>query len=468
MSRPQRRHVVVVGDLLLDRDLVGTTERVCPDAPVPVVDVGGVSEGPGGAGLTALLCRAEDVAVTLVAPVADDAGGERLLALLRDGGVEVIALGHEGATRCKTRVRAGGQTVVRLDEGGPGSPVGPLPVSAVEAVREADAVLVSDYGAGLSDHDGLRGALVARIGRQRGPAGHTVWDPHPRGGAPVPGCTLVTPNLAEALAATGQPAGTTPDLVALALHERWGAVATCVTAGPSGAWLADGAGNVSCVPAGHAERGDPCGAGDRFAAASAVALAHGLLVSEAVGVAVHAATRWVRDGGAAGFRDGLHGVPGREAPEEEDARGDGGQDVATRTRAAGGVLVATGGCFDVLHAGHVSCLEAARGLGDALVVLLNSDESVRRLKGPGRPVQSQADRARVLRGLSCVDDVVVFDEDDPRKALSRLRPDVWAKGGDYNDSELREAGLVRSWGGRVVLLPYLAGRSTTAILQDAR
>ena len=120
----------------------------------------------------------------------------------------------------------------------------------------------------------------------------------------------------------------------------------------------------------------------------------------------------------------------------------------------------------MLHAGHVSTLEAARTLGDGLVVLLNSDASVRRLKGPGRPVHSQEDRARVLLGLSCVDAVLVFDEDDPREALRSLRPDVWAKGGDYEDTELPEAPLVRSWGGRVVLLPYLSGRSTTAVLQS--
>jgi rfaE bifunctional protein nucleotidyltransferase chain/domain len=134
-------------------------------------------------------------------------------------------------------------------------------------------------------------------------------------------------------------------------------------------------------------------------------------------------------------------------------------------RTAGGTVVATGGCFDVLHAGHVQTLRTARQLGDALVVLLNSDDSVRRLKGPERPVQPEHDRAEVLRSLGCVDAVVVFDEDDPSAALAALRPDVWAKGGDYEGAELAEGDLVRSWGGRVVLLPYLTGRSTTAILQ---
>jgi rfaE bifunctional protein nucleotidyltransferase chain/domain len=143
-------------------------------------------------------------------------------------------------------------------------------------------------------------------------------------------------------------------------------------------------------------------------------------------------------------------------------------DEVARVRATGGTVVATGGCFDVLHAGHVACLEAARRLGDVLVVLLNSDASVRRLKGPGRPVVPAEDRAQVLRGLASVDEVVVFDEDDPCAALERLRPDVWAKGGDYGGTPMPEADLVRSWGGRVVLLPYLAGRSTTAILEEVR
>ncbi|HEU5242514.1 MAG TPA: adenylyltransferase/cytidyltransferase family protein, partial [Ornithinibacter sp.] len=167
-------------------------------------------------------------------------------------------------------------------------------------------------------------------------------------------------------------------------------------------------------------------------------------------------------GGASGFRRAR-----REGAETRTRAPEGSADdavVAIRRR--GGVVVATGGCFDLLHAGHVSMLEAARALGDGLVVLLNSDESVRRLKGPGRPVHSQQDRARVLLGLSCVDAVVTFDEDDPRQALGSLRPDVWAKGGDYEDADLPEAPLVRSWGGRVVLLPYLSGRSTTTALQS--
>ncbi|MBM0260621.1 D-glycero-beta-D-manno-heptose 1-phosphate adenylyltransferase, partial [Micromonospora sp. 4G55] len=147
------------------------------------------------------------------------------------------------------------------------------------------------------------------------------------------------------------------------------------------------------------------------------------------------------------------------------------EELVARVRADGGTVVATGGCFDILHAGHVATLQAARRLGDCLVVCLNSDRSVRALKGPDRPVNPEADRARLLAALDCVDAVVVFDQPTPATALARLRPDVWVKGGDYAGDgapELPEAELVRGWGGRVVTVPYLAGRSTTATISAAR
>jgi rfaE bifunctional protein nucleotidyltransferase chain/domain len=136
-------------------------------------------------------------------------------------------------------------------------------------------------------------------------------------------------------------------------------------------------------------------------------------------------------------------------------------------RARGGTVVATGGCFDLLHAGHVATLEAARALGDCLVVCLNSDASVRRLKGPDRPLVGEQDRARVLRALRCVDAVLVFGEDEPGAALQQLRPDLWVKGGDYSGTRLPEADVLAEWGGRAVVLPYLQGRSTTGLVRAA-
>jgi rfaE bifunctional protein nucleotidyltransferase chain/domain len=337
----------------------------------------------------------------------------------------------------------------------------------------ADAVLVSDYGAGVTRDAALRD-LLAVAARTR----PVVWDPHPRGGEPVVGTTLATPNLAEARGASGEDAP--PDVLAARLATAWGVRAVCVTAGATGAFLAAAGTEPVFVPAATAAGGDPCGAGDQFAATVTVALAGGALPSEAVERAVVDASAWVAAGGAEGYRARLaaDSAPGRSPaqpewhsgrsgpqPEWQVGRTEALEELAARLRAAGGTLVATGGCFDIVHAGHVATLQAARRLGDHLIVLMNSDASVARLKGPGRPVVGAADRARVLEALDCVDAVVVFDEDDPREALRRLRPDVWAKGGDYGGAQLPEADVVRAGGGRVVLLPYLGGLSTTTIIE---
>jgi rfaE bifunctional protein nucleotidyltransferase chain/domain len=155
-------------------------------------------------------------------------------------------------------------------------------------------------------------------------------------------------------------------------------------------------------------------------------------------------------GQAAGVRAGLR--PGQDAVE-----------LARRVRAAGGTVVATGGCFDLLHAGHVSLLQAARSLGDCLIVCLNSDASVRRLKGDGRPLNHVTDRVNVLAALGCVDAVTVFGEDTPCAVLERIQPDIWVKGGDYDGRDLPEAALLETWGGMAVTVPYLSGRSSTRL-----
>ncbi|MFD1718960.1 PfkB family carbohydrate kinase [Georgenia deserti] len=484
----RRPHVVVIGDVVLDRDVEGSATRLSPDGPVPVVDVADVRESPGGAGLAALLCVERGARVSLVAPIAADEAGDRLAARLGEA-MTVVRLPHTGPTRTKTRVRSGGQSLVRVDDGGPAGP-GQVDPSEVRLVLDAaDLVLVSDYGAGVTRDEELRRLLAATAMRSR-----LLWDPHPRGGAPVPAASLVTPNVAEARSTAPDDAAT-PDVLAADLVTRWQAESVCVTAGSDGAYLGRSGQEPVFFPAIEAG-GDPCGAGDALAASCAVALAGGSTVTDAVERGVAHASAWVASGGADGFRarrcarstdaDDVGDVAsavrtgsgprdGSETSAERDPRAVIGNGVpaepealtrlAARLRADGGTLVATGGCFDLVHAGHVATLEAARRLGDHLVVLMNSDASVTRLKGPGRPVVPAADRARVLAALDCVDAVVVFDEDDPRAMLDRLQPDVWAKGGDYGTAPLPESEVVRHHGGRVVVLPYVDGRSTTSIIE---
>jgi rfaE bifunctional protein nucleotidyltransferase chain/domain len=287
-----------------------------------------------------------------------------------------------------------------------------------------------------------------------------VWDPHPKGPEPVPGALVVTPNRAEARALVPEVEGDGPAATAArarALAERWGAVNVCVTLGADGALVVGGSGAPLAVPVERAERGDPCGAGDAFAAALAGALADGALPSEGVRRACAAAAAWVA---------GPHEATAPEAPEP--TTGEEAVALAARVRAQGGTVVATGGCFDLVHAGHVRVLEQARALGDCLVVCLNSDASVRRLKGPDRPVVGEEDRVALLRSLACVDAVAVFAEDTPETVLAELKPDLWVKGGDYRVSDLPEAQLLESWGGQAVVLPYVAGKSTTSIIERVR
>ena len=456
--------LVIVGDAMLDVDIDGTATRLSPEAPVPVVDAEQRWERPGGAGLAAVLAARTEADVVLVTALADDAAGRSLAELLTAAGVRVVAMPLAGSTVCKTRIRAGGQSMLRLDHGDGTVTDGALPDGVARVLAEARAICVADYGKGVTAHPQIR-ALLTHLAAQV----PVVWDPHPRGAAPTPGCALVTPNQAEAqhfCADSGD--GHQGD----ELRRRWQSLAVCVTRGARGAVLCEPTGAPVHIPVsdrtalGHP---DACGAGDRFAVAATVALSNGSGIREAVATAVDAAARFVSTGGAIGVSSAAPlsaggGIGHNENPfitTDVD-------ELATRLRGHGGTLVATGGCFDLLHTGHVRLLAQARQLGDRLVVLLNSDRSVRALKGADRPVMAEQDRARVLSALACVDAVGIFDDSSPERALERLRPDIWVKGGDYTESDLPEAAVVRRHGGEIVLLPTVAGYSSSNLIAAAR
>jgi rfaE bifunctional protein nucleotidyltransferase chain/domain/rfaE bifunctional protein kinase chain/domain len=450
--------IVVVGDTLLDRDVEGKVERICPDAPVPVLDAHRDHARPGGAGLAAVLAAAGEREVVLVTALARDEAGETVAGLLAHRGVEVVDLGLHGSTPEKVRIRADGRSLLRLDRGGAPSTVGPCSPEAAEAIANASAVLVADYGRGMTSDPGIRAALASHV--------PFVWDPHPRGAEPVPGARLATPNAKEAAALVPEVEGdgfAAHTARARTLAGRWQAGAVAVTLGRAGALLATGDVPPLVVPAEPAD-GDPCGAGDCFAAAATTALAAGALPSEAVEAAVAAASSFVAAGGAFAALAPPDPLADRLPSAGEAAA----LDLIRRVRAGNGTVVATGGCFDLLHAGHVSVLQAARALGDCLVVCLNSDASVRGQKGEGRPFVPEADRAAVLLALGCVDAVVLFDEETPLPLLDRLRPDVFAKGADYAVADLPEAALLAKWGGQAVVLPYLSGRSTSRLAREVR
>ncbi|MFC0041545.1 D-glycero-beta-D-manno-heptose 1-phosphate adenylyltransferase [Actinomadura rayongensis] len=456
--------LVVVGDAFLDIDLDGTSERLAPDAPVPVVQDVAEHVRAGGAGLAATLAAdLEPGAIVLVAPVAGDAHAARLRAAL-PGLVRLVPLPATGETVRKVRVRSGGRPIVRIDHGDARAAPGPVPGDVAAALASAGAILVSDYGRGTTAHPGMR-ELLGRLAREI----PVVWDPHPAGAPPVPGVRVATPNQREArgfaaalpaAASAGERATGELDRAAAdaaALVAEWGTAGIALTMAERGALLSVGEDVPRIVPVPPAAAPstgappDPCGAGDCFAATVALALRDGALLGDAVAAGVERASAFVATGCATPRRPGA-----RDA-----------WDVVRRTRERGGTVVATGGCFDLLHAGHVELLRQARALGDCLVVCLNSDASVRALKGPGRPLVAQDDRVRVLAALDSVDTVMVFEEETPVRMIERLRPDVWVKGGDYSAAEMPETAVVRRLGGETVLLPYLAGRSTTRIVERA-
>jgi rfaE bifunctional protein nucleotidyltransferase chain/domain len=374
--------------------------------------------------------------------------------------------------------------VVRFDQGCEKTPVPDVSPAMLRAVEKAGVIIVADYGRGVAANPQLR-ELLARLADEV----PIIWDPHPAGPDPVPGVAVVTPNLAEAVKAAqflmpidpqagdpqgdaqddAQQAGTPQDQAAEVgriLLDQWHSRAVLVTKGEQGAvLLRENHPAPHPVPAPRVEAGDPCGAGDRLAAGLAVHLLAGRTLEEAAELAVHDAADFLAAGGVSALPDRTTKPAGQKPESSAAARRRSTEPLllARSVRQNGGTVVATGGCFDLLHAGHVRSLTAARELGDCLIVCLNSDDSVRRLKGPERPIIGQHDRAELLLAMECVDAVLVFDEDTPETALERLRPDIWVKGGDYKGARLPEADLVESWGGRCLTVPFHPARSTTGL-----
>lgn len=423
--------VTVIGDALLDRNWTGRPTALCPDSAAPVVTLHEAHARAGGAALTAAAATALGADVVLVTAIGRDAAGDDLRAGLAEAGLTVVDLGTDGPTPEKIRVRSAGATVVRLDRGCDRVVrSGPWSEAAARAICDADAVLLSDYGRGLVH----RSELTTALGPRDVPV---VWDPHRSSRLPNPHVTLATPSESEAdelAARLDGNMGIGPDEIARQLACAWRCV-VAVTCGSAPIRWSDG-GPATPVPVDVVE-GDPCGAGDWFAAGATVSLASGSTIDGAIRAGRAAAHRWIEHGGAA-------------APSRRER------------------VVATSGCFDVLHAGHIALLHHARGRGDRLVVLLNSDASVRRLKGPGRPVNSERDRRALLAALEVVDEVRIFDESTPCRALGQLRPDVFVKGADYEGVDIPERAVLAEWGGIVAFAPLVPNRSTTRVLQLAR
>lgn len=469
--------VLVLGDAVLDVWLAGDSNRLCREAPVPVVEVATRSSAPGAAANTAVNLAALGADVTLVAVLGDDEEGATLRRMLGEAGVRAAGLVTDPGRRtpAKQRLAAGDALVARFDTP-PGRAVSDdVATACAEAVAATlraqpdTAVIVGDYGLGS-----IPQAVRRELARCRDELALLVVDAHELSGWAPLHPDLVTPNVAEAARLLSIP---TPDRDRIAvlgsrreqLLAASGADAVALTADRDGALLltaqAEGGEHrtwTEPAPEQHAS-----GAGDSFVAGLTLGMIAGLEPGSAVELAQAAADVAVTRPGTAvcstaGLTDRLLRYRSAALSGAELAR------AVAEHRSAGRRIVFTNGCFDVLHRGHVAYLNQAKQLGDVLVVAVNSDDSVRRLKGPSRPVNEAVDRVAVLAALSCVDHVVVFDEPTPARLLELVRPDHYAKGGDYTPEMLPETPLVRRLGGQVHILDYLPDRSTTLIVDRIR
>ena len=463
----RRGSVLVVGDAMLDRYVYGQVSRVSPEAPVAVIAVEREVAMPGGAGNVVRNLTALGAAVAFVSVVGDDQAGSDLTGLI--GGqpnVEPWLLVQGGrATTVKTRFVASGQQLLRADH----ESAGPIHVRlaerlvriAADAVAATTVMVLSDYAKGV-----LAGDTCARlIAAAHGAGRRVVVDPKGTDYARYAGADLVTPNRRELQQATGLPTDTEEEVVAAATllrdTHRFGAV--LVTRSEDGMSLLDAKG-VRHFPAEAAEVHDVSGAGDTVVAVVAAGLAAELPLPVAARLANIAAGIVVGKVGTAVARESdlLEALtPERGALRKVVSRAAAIEQVE-RWRRRGWRIGFTNGCFDLLHPGHVHLLEQARGWCDRLVVGLNSDASVKRLKGAARPIQGEAARAAVLGSLASVDLVTVFDEDTPLDLIRAVRPDVLVKGADYTVETVVGADLLHGWGGVVRLAQLLPGQSTTA------
>jgi D-beta-D-heptose 7-phosphate kinase / D-beta-D-heptose 1-phosphate adenosyltransferase len=466
---------LVVGDALLDEFLDGEGSGLCREAPVPVVTVAGRRCAPGGAGNVAANVAALGGRVSFLSVVGDDHAGGALAAALRRAGVPVDDVLVEAGrkTIAKRRVLAAGHLLLRVDEGGP-APLRPATErQALDRLAErfaaADVVIVSDYGYGL-----LTDRLVSALADlQRTTPRLLVVDARQVARYRDVGASAVTPNYAEieqlldAASLDGADRAAAVSAQGDRLHAITGAGILAVTLDRDGSVVLERGRQPYRTWARPAPHSRACGAGDSFTSAFALALAAAGDTTVAAELAqAAAAVVTARDGTSACSLDDLRAHLAATTTRLEPL--DRLVEQVAFHRRQGRRIVLTNGCFDVLHRGHVDLLTRAKALGDVLVVGLNSDESMRRRGGPGRPINSLDDRARVLAALSAIDHLVAFDETTATELVTRLRPDVYVKGGDYTAAMVPEAPQVEACGGTVRILPYVEDRGTVALIERIR
>ncbi len=462
--------ILTIGDAMLDRYWHGETSRVSAEAPIPIVDVAGIEDRPGGAANVALNVATLGSRSFLIAAVGRDEMGRVLRGKLEASGITCDFLEFDGwPTITKVRLVSRNQQMLRADfeqrlDGHAGD-TGAEIIARMNNLGSCDGVILSDYDKGLFVDP------TAVIDAARARSLPVFVDPKFKSFDAYAGATVIKPNELELQHAVGV-WHSDAEMVTKSrdLMSRIGCDALLVTRAAEGMTLIPRNGEESHYPARTREVYDTSGAGDTVIATLAAGLGSGTTMVDAVAMANIAA-------GIVVGHFGVTSVSGPELREEVDPNAplDQGKMTAEQlvqavelARARGERVVFTNGCFDILHAGHVDYLTEARQEGDRLVVALNSDESVSRLKGDGRPINTLERRMTMLAGLACVDWVVAFDEDTPELLLEQILPDVLVKGGDYGIDQVVGADIVRQAGGQVKVLSLVEDCSTSAIVEKIR
>ena len=474
------KRILVIGDVMLDRYLWGDVSRISPEAPVPVVHVLQRSEVPGGAGNVASNLAGLQCPVSILGVRGNDDAGNRLEDILRQKGIEpLFQVSRSRPTITKTRIMAKGQQLLRLDEEQPRTLSQELESGIIagfeQHISRCDGVVLSDYGKGLLQTPGICQHIINGCNRRRIPV---LVDPKGTDWRRYQNATCITPNTAEFALVFG--ADVSKDDMALRraadeIRGSFGLECLLVTRGAQGMHLCGGADATLDIPARAREVFDVSGAGDTVIATLAAGLAIGLSFAQAARLANMAAGIVVGKLGTQPItRPELATALQLDDIQHEDAATfkiaplESARILVKSWQSSGQKVVFTNGCYDLLHPGHIHLLHQSRNQGNRLVVGVNTDASVQRLKGPTRPILAERDRAAILGALACVDLVVLFDEDTPLELIRQLKPDVLVKGADYRLDQVVGKDIVESYGGKVFLAPLLSGYSTTGIISRAK
>ncbi len=464
-----KAHVLVVGDLMLDRYWHGATERISPEAPVPVVHVRNNEERAGGACNVALNIATLGAQCTVMGLCGNDEAAQILEAMLQQSKVNTRFIRMaENATVTKLRVMSRSQQLMRLDfeDGFIGSDLSALEAKFAEILSQFNMVVCSDYGKGS-----LRqvNKLIAMCNKQSIPV---LVDPKGSDFERYAGATLITPNLSEFEAIVGR-CENVDELVSHAdkLSKKYNIEALLVTRSEHGMSLMQRGYDAVHLPTHAREVFDVTGAGDTVISTLAAALGADVSLERAMWLSNLAAGIVVGKSGTASVSiQELEAEIEQNTVSTEHGILDEAElhSVLSICRSRGEAIVMTNGCFDILHAGHVTYLEQAATLGDRLLVAVNVDETVRRLKGEDRPVNKVEHRMRMLAALRCVDWVVAFEEDEPTRLICDISPDILVKGGDNDVDKIPGGDCVREAGGQVMVLTYVDGVSTTKIIDSIK